>query len=152
MNSNWVLVLVFVSCAVVMFAYESLKEFVFKGALSAWESHAITIVFTSVLATLASYLMRSWMQSLQVKERALQEKAQALASYELVVPAVNHIINNVLNYFHLIRLEIEYEGVVKKESIELLDQGVKQANEQMAVLNAIESPSDPASYRDIYPK
>lgn len=49
--------------------------------------------------------MRYWVQSLLAKEQALEEKAQALISYELVVSAVNHIVNNVLNYFQLIKLD-----------------------------------------------
>lgn len=154
-RSNWVFLLVFVASAGIMFAYEGIKELFFKGSLSPWKSHSITIFFTATLATLAtlaSCLMRYWVQSLLAKEQALEEKAQALISYELVVSAVNHIVNNVLNYFQLIKLDFESKGEVRPENIELLDKNIQEAAQQIRILNSIKNPTDPDSYKDIYPK
>ncbi len=54
------LLVVFFSTALLMFAYEFLKELFFKGALAPWSSHVITISVTAVFATVAAFLMRKW--------------------------------------------------------------------------------------------
>lgn len=96
--------------------------------------------------------MRYWVQSLLAKEQALEEKAQALISYELVVSTVNHIVNNVLNYFQLIKIDFERKGEVSQKNIELLDKNIQEAAQQIRILNSIKNPTDPDSYKDIYPK
>ena len=54
------LVVVFISATILMTIYEFLKEFAFKGALTLWESHIITIVVTATLTTCASFFVRKW--------------------------------------------------------------------------------------------
>jgi diguanylate cyclase (GGDEF)-like protein/PAS domain S-box-containing protein len=56
---------VFVSTALLMFAYEFLKELFVQGALAPWESHAITIFVTAVFATVAAFLMRHWFSKVE---------------------------------------------------------------------------------------
>ena len=149
--SPWVLPLVFVITFIIMSGYEAAKEFLFQGTLTPWQSHAITIVFTSLLATLAASLMRSWVLSVLAKEKALDAKTQSLTSSELILTAVNHIVNNVLNYFQIINLEIQKEGSVKQESIDLLNESIIEAEKQIQTLNSIKNHSDVESYREIFP-
>jgi len=149
--SPWVLSLVFAITFIIMSCYEAVKDFLFEGSLTPWQSHAITILFTSLLATLSASMMRSWMLSVKAKERDLELKTQSLISSELILTAVNHIINNVLNNFQLINLEIQKEGRVKQESIDLLNESVKEAEKQIAILNNIKNHTDAESYRDIFP-
>lgn len=56
------LVLVFVTSALLMLGYEATKEFLFKGSLSLWQSHLITMCVTASCATAAAWLMRRWAQ------------------------------------------------------------------------------------------
>ncbi len=56
---------VFVSTALLMFAYEFLKEVLVQGVLAPWESHAITIFVTAVFATVAAFLMRHWFSKVE---------------------------------------------------------------------------------------
>lgn len=56
------LVAVFVISALLMLAYESVKELLFKGSLSMWQSHMITMLVTASFATCAAWLMRRWAQ------------------------------------------------------------------------------------------
>jgi diguanylate cyclase (GGDEF)-like protein/PAS domain S-box-containing protein len=51
---------IFFCTAVFMTTYEFLKEIYFKGTLSMWESHLITICVTASLATAASFFVRKW--------------------------------------------------------------------------------------------
>ena len=50
---------VFSVTVVLMAIYEFLKETYFKGELTLWESHTITIIVTATFATLAAFFMRS---------------------------------------------------------------------------------------------
>jgi hypothetical protein len=150
-HSPWILPLVFVIAITVMSIYEGAKEFLFEGSLTPWQSHAITIIFTAMLATLSAFFMRSWVLSVKAKEKELEAKTQSLTSIELILASVNHIINNVLNYFQLINMEINKEGRVKQESLDLLNESVKEAEHQIRVLNNIKNHADVESYRDIFP-
>jgi len=58
------LVGIFFSTALFMAVYESLKEIFFKGALTPWESHTITVIVTASFATVASFFMRKWLLEL----------------------------------------------------------------------------------------
>ena len=50
------LLCIFFSAVLLMAGYEFLKEFYFKGTLSLWESHAITVIVTGIFATIAALL------------------------------------------------------------------------------------------------
>lgn len=50
------LVCIFLSAVFLMAVYEFLKELYFKGRLSLWESHAMTIIVTAIFATVAAFL------------------------------------------------------------------------------------------------
>ena len=53
-----------------MFAYEFLKQTIFGGALSMWESHLVTIFFTATLTTIAGLLVRKWAYAIEDELRA----------------------------------------------------------------------------------
>lgn len=48
---------IFLSTSLSMTVYEILKEMYFHGRLTHWESHIATIIVTSLLATMAAFLM-----------------------------------------------------------------------------------------------
>ena len=47
---------IFFSAVLLMAGYEFLKELYFKGTLSLWESHAITVIVTGIFSTIAALL------------------------------------------------------------------------------------------------
>jgi len=67
-------IVVFIVVATIMTTYEAIKETIFDGRLSQWESHMITIVVTSFLATLAAIIMQSWTKSLAYKRTRTNRK------------------------------------------------------------------------------
>ena len=144
-NSPWGLPLVFVVSATVMLAYEGFKEMIFHGSLTPWQSHFLTIFITSLIATLAASVVRARVNTIAIKE-------QSLVSFRLVMSAVNHIVNNALNYIRLIRTELDADGRVKEDTIRLLETSLLEAEEQMKILNRIEEPDRPESYRNIFPQ
>lgn len=50
---------VFATAALVMFAYEAAKEFLFQGSLTPWESHVMTVFVTACVATGIALRIRS---------------------------------------------------------------------------------------------
>lgn len=150
--SSWTLIIVFICTAAIMTVYESFKEFLFKGTLTPWQSHSITIIVTSGIATITVSIMRSWLITIYSKEKEIEIKEQSLVSFELILSAVNHIVNNVLNYLQVIKIDMDEYGKVNDETINLFEESLKDADKQMKILNKIKTPYDPESYTDIYPR
>lgn len=146
------LIIVFIITAIIMTTYEVIKEFIFEGALTPWQSHTITVIVTSTIAVITAYLIRSHILSIYSKEKEIEAKEQSLASYQLTLAAVNHIVNNVINYLQLVRVDIDENGKLNEETLKLLEESIEEANEQMDILNKIQTPSEPESYKEIYPK
>ena len=135
-----------------MTIYEAIKEAIFKGILAPWQSHTITILVTSFLATFATMIIRSWSDSILKKEQIIELQQQKLTTIKLLLNAVHHIVNNFLNHFQLIKLEVEDEGTVKKETLELLDESIEETRQQLKILEEIREPDKKESYNEIYPK
>ena len=70
-----------------MIIYEFLKEIYFKGELTLWESHSITIILTATLATLAAFFMRS------LANRLVKEAQKAHCKVEGII---THIVDAVI--------------------------------------------------------
>ena len=143
-RSPWALIQVFLASAVVMMSYESIKELIFHGTLSPWQSHTMTIFITALIATLAASVVRTKVDSIALKE-------QSLMSFRLVMSAVNHIVNNALNYIQLIKTEMEDDGKVSENTLQLLESSLNEAEEQIKMLNRIDEPDRPESYSKLYP-
>lgn len=150
-RSSWLLVFVFSATALIMTSYESLKELLFKGTLTTWESHTITIIVTSSIATLTASFIRTWLISIHAKEKEIEEKHKILESFQLILSAVNHIVNNVLNYLQLVKVDFDMHGKVNEDTLKLLEFSIQEAAKQMKILNQIQDPDDPSSYSEIYP-
>ena len=151
-HSSWLLVSVFIVTAIIMTVYEVVKEFIFKGALTPWQSHTITIIITAVIATFTASIMRSWVLSISLKEKEVETKEQALVSFQLILSAVNHIVNNMLNYLQLVKVDVYNDGKIQEETLKLLEESIEESNKQMNILNKIQRPHEAESYKGIYPE
>lgn len=77
------LLAVFFCAALVMLAFETLKELYFKGSLTPWESHTITIFMTATLALAASFFIQKWIEKIHNRiheelEIKVQERTRQL--------------------------------------------------------------------------
>jgi len=77
---------VFSVTAVLMIIYEFLKEIYFKGELTLWESHTITIIVTATFATLAAFFMRSLANNLVKEAQEAHGKVESIITH--IVDAV----------------------------------------------------------------
>lgn len=150
-KSPLILPVVFIATAAMMGTYETIKELIFKGALTPWESHTITIIVTSTIAVVTAALMRSWIISVHEQEKIIAAKEQSLQSHKMILTAVNHIVNNALNYLQVVAIEIDTHGKVSQETLSLLENSIDEASQQMDILNKIKDPLDPKSYAGIFP-
>jgi len=72
-----VLALIFFSMLIIMFVYELTKQ-VLNPSIDIWESHAITIVFTSVMSVIIVYFpLRSFYRQQQRTKEALRHQQEA---------------------------------------------------------------------------
>ena len=150
-STSGLLISTFLITAAVMTAYEFTKELIFKGSLSPWESHAITILLTSLMASFTGALLRLRVLETAQKEKTLEIEAQKAVTLKLVLKAVHHILNNFVNHFQLAQLEIEENGRVKEETLEVLRQGFRETKKQLAILEHLDDPSDESKYHRIFP-
>lgn len=63
---------VFALAALLMLAYEAIKELIFQGTLSPWESHSITIFVTATIAVLVSLLVNRRTQQIHEAAQAIE--------------------------------------------------------------------------------
>jgi len=82
-------IIIFSSTALVLAAYEFLKELLFKDSLTPWESNSITIFVISIFATTVSLIMRKWVVS---PEDELRIAAVALDAQEGMVATDAHSV------------------------------------------------------------
>jgi two-component system sensor histidine kinase/response regulator len=98
-------VIIFFSTALLMAVYETLKELFFKGALTPWQSHTITIFVTATFATIASSFMLKWVASvdeqLQVATTAfeMQEGFMVTDSNKALL-RINQAFTRITGYSH----------------------------------------------------
>lgn len=93
---------IFLGVALLMASYESMKELFFKGDLTAWESHAVTIFVTAVFATAASFFMRKWaVGEAEVRIAATAFETQdgmVITDADKVILRVNHSFTAITGY------------------------------------------------------
>ena len=109
------LVGVFFGTAVLMTGYEYLKEMIFKGGLSAWESLTYTIIVTTSFATLASFFMHKWAAGL---DEQLRIAAIAFEAQEgMMVTDTHSVILRVNRAFTLVTGYTPEEVIGKKPNL-----------------------------------
>jgi diguanylate cyclase (GGDEF)-like protein/PAS domain S-box-containing protein len=97
------LLVVFFSTALLMFAYEFFKELYFRGALTHWASHTMTIIVTAVFATMAAFLMRHWIaridEHLRVAATAFEtQEGILITDSRSVILRVNCAFTDITGY------------------------------------------------------
>lgn len=136
-----------------MLIYEWGKEWLFKGQLNLWQSHSITILFVAILASACALMVGKQLLRISELEKALSAKQAGNRSYVLMLSASQHILNNFLNHFQLVRMEADSgNGQISAATLAILEESIREAQQQMGALNSIQEPADPDSYAGVYPK
>ena len=102
--SRWVpLFATFVGVALIMGAYEFLKETFLNGELTPWQSHWMTILITASLATAMSALVRPWIASVDEQQRIASiafesSKGMFVTNAQKVILRVNKAFTEITGY------------------------------------------------------
>ena len=123
--------------AVVMTAYEALKGEIF-GPLTLWESHSITIIFTTILAVLVAEGIKGTLQKFLEVEQLANERQQTYADAML---ATTHYLNNLLNTFQLMELTREEDGKIPDEVFTKVKDEFESTARNIRALSMLENPS-----------
>ncbi|MGE4279398.1 MAG: hypothetical protein AB7G62_07410 [Magnetospirillum sp.] len=140
-NSRLAIACVFVTSAAVMTFYEFIKETLFTGRLSAWESHAITILVTASVATAIFGLLRHHIEALAAQAHQNAKKQAEIDTYMAIMHASNHYINNALNILSIIPLAHDNPEMVDPRLLAQVESQIRQIQIQIQALSTLDDPS-----------
>ena len=130
-----------------MLSNEAFKEFIFKGTLTPWQSHWITIGFSTLVSLVVMLFVVNRLLGLERQTVAIQLKEEKIKSVKQVMKVVHHYVNNLANNLNLVELEIEQDETVSKETLDALDEAIRQTTETMKQLGDLEDPYDDAMFK-----
>ncbi|MBI3524600.1 MAG: hypothetical protein HY066_08740 [Betaproteobacteria bacterium] len=129
--------LVFVLTALIMTVYEATKQQIF-GEMSLWESHAITVVFTSVIAAVISWWLSQKFHAHFAETKLAEER---INTYQSAMRATSHYMGNILNIFQLIELDIDASGKISEESLQMIYRELQKTEVNVRGLSLLETPT-----------
>lgn len=156
LKSPWIYVVLFLVVALIMTVYEVIKEIIFKGALTPWQSHIITILVTSFLATFTAVSIRSWSERILRKEQILKLQQQNIKlqqrnirTFNLTLNAVQNIVNDFVIHYRFIKRDLKNDGTVSKEAMGILDSSIQEVIQQLEILKELKDPDKEESFKEI---
>jgi len=138
--------------AFLMTFFQAGKFYLLKGTYTIWQSHIITIVFTSLIATIVSLFMMNLTERLEKEKRELELRESKIRTLKITMFTVHHIVNNFLNRLLLIRIEAEEEGTISKHSLEKLEKDISEVSRKLVALSEIEHPDSPEDFSAFFPQ
>ena len=133
-----------------MLIFEFTKEQIFDGGLSPWQSHWITIIFTTALTLLATLVSVKKILNLQTREMNVSVKEEKLKTIESVMGVVHHHVNNLSNNLGIIQLEISEFNAVSPSTLVSLNKSIYGTSEEMKRLVEIKDPFDEEAFKIKY--
>lgn len=127
---------------VLMLSYESAKELIFKGDLTPWQSHWLTIIFTTAVSLVVVLLAANRLLVLEQQDIAIRLKEEKLKSIRQVMRVVHHHVNNLANNLNLVAIEIERVGSVSGATLDTLNRAIEETAGEMKLLGDITNPYD----------
>lgn len=150
----WLYVALFLVAALIMTLYEAAKEYIFKGALTPWQSHTITILITSFLVTFAAIVIRSWSENIIHREQIVKLQQQNVTlqqknihTFKLTLDTVHQIVNDFIIHYRFIMRDIKREDSVCKDAMEVLDSRIEEVVQQLKILESLNDPDMEEGYK-----
>lgn len=138
--------------AVLMTLFQSGKFYLLQGTYTIWQSHVITIVFTSLIATIVSLLMVNRTEKIENKKKELELRESKIRTLQITMFTVHHIVNNFLNRLLLIRIEAEEEGTISQQTLEKLETDISDVSRKLVALSELEHPENPENFSQFFPQ
>ncbi len=147
MQKNSIVLLGTTLTFILMLLFEALKEHFFKGVLSSWQSHWITIIFTSLISLIVGLFTVNIIFKLKAQNLKNEVKLEKIKSIKQVMYIVHYYVNNLANNLQIIRFEIEEYGTVRQEILLELDKQIFITAKEMHLLSDIENPFDENKFK-----
>lgn len=141
----------FILMAIVMTLYQVIKFLLLKGRYTIWESHIMTIVFSSLLATCVSLALSNWTEKIEKRRVEVELREARLRTLQATMHTVQHIVNNFLNCVMLIRLKAEEDGTISKSSLEKLEAKIQEVSKQLVEIGELDDPGNSEEFRKFFP-
>ncbi len=122
----------------VMSIYESGKQFAFGDKLSLWQSHLMTILFTSVLSAVISWVFWRRLELILLHRKSIEVREERARTHQATMFAAHHYLNNALNQLQLVQVELEDAGTVDPQTIKLLGETIKKSSHELRELEHID--------------
>ncbi|MBU0944627.1 MAG: hypothetical protein KJ804_17865 [Proteobacteria bacterium] len=142
----------FFSVAALMTLYQVGKFYLLKGSYTIWQSHVMTIIFTSLGATIVSLVMVNRTEKIDRDKKELELRESKLKTLQITMFTVHHIVNNFLNRLLLIRIEAEEKGTISQETLEKLEADIVDVSKKLVALSEVENPENPENFNKFFPK
>jgi len=130
-----------------MLLFEAIKEYFFSGTLTHWESHWITVTFTTIIVFIITLLSVKRLLNLQQQNLLINLKTEKIKSIRQVMKVVHHNVNNMANNLLLVQLEIAKKGSVSPETLDSLNQEIRNTAKTMKKLGEIEDPNEEDQFK-----
>lgn len=141
----------FVLTSILMTIYQVGKFYLLEGKYTIWQSHIITIIFTSLIATIVSLSMMNWVEKIETRKKEIELQEARLRTLKITMRTVHHIVNNFLNRLLLIQLESEEKGTISEESLKKLEEDITAVSRQLMELGDLENPGDSEEFKKFFP-
>ena len=141
----------FILMAIVMTLYQVIKFYLLQGHYTIWESHLMTIVFSSVLATCVSLALSNWTEKIEKRRVAVELREARLRTLQATMHTVQHIVNNFLNCVMLIRFEAEEDGAISKDSLDKLEAKIQEVSKQLVEIGELDDPGNSEEFSKFFP-
>jgi hypothetical protein len=120
-----------------MTVYETLKQVIFTD-LGIWESHIITIVFTSTIAAVIAFKIVRDYHFVQLNRKNIEIKQQKLKTLKATALTVQHIMNNFLNDLLYFKMQAEELKALDQENLEAFEKLIYDTSEKIKRLGELD--------------
>lgn len=131
---------VFFATMLVMTLYESAKQ-IMMGEMNLWVSHAITIVFTSIMSASVAWLISDRLQSYYSRIKEVELREERLNTHRAMMYGTSHYLNNMLNILQLVKFKVEETGTIDPEMLNAIDDSLHKMKQDIQNLGMIDEPT-----------
>lgn len=128
---------VFIYFSILMTCFETIKD-VLASDFSKTQSHLVTILFTSILASAISLIIY---KKVSAYKNIVTQNEMQLEVYKSAMSATQHYLNNTLNMFELIKYEFEEDGAVSNNTFQLLQRELTNTQTHVSGLVNLDNPT-----------
>ncbi|MFT4753680.1 MAG: hypothetical protein ACI85Q_001228 [Salibacteraceae bacterium] len=134
----------------IMLIFEFSKEQVFRGQLTLWQSHWLTIIFSTSLTFCISVFSVQKILSLERREQSLTIREEKLKTLKSVMRIVHHHMNNLSHNLGIIDVEMNSFNSVNQSTLVSLHKNLAGTALEMNRLVKIEDPFNEENFKIRY--